>query len=183
MIGFRTATHPIHGDERFESGDYRKIVAELLILGGLISRQTHRFLPAAAVVSPDVRICFGEELVFNTYCGNVALLKLAGYQPTNIVEIAIAGITIQQDRDTGSVTDKFANLEHLSPTSFIVIATPSAAEIDKPLAQIPLNPVCSTIRALRPLWASIKNSKSPEASSERNFLALFMMGSYRDETK
>src|SRR5262245_6861812 len=34
--------------------------------------------------------------------------------------------------------------------------TPSEAEIDSPLAQTPGNPASSAIRALRPLWASMR---------------------------
>ena len=36
--------------------------------------------------------------------------------------------------------------------------TPMAADIESPLPHIPLNPASSTILALNPLWASIKNS-------------------------
>jgi hypothetical protein len=40
--------------------------------------------------------------------------------------------------------------------------TPSAAEIDRPDAQIPLNPDSSAIFAESPSWASIRNDNSGE---------------------
>ena len=43
--------------------------------------------------------------------------------------------------------------------------TPKAVEIDKPDAHIPLKPLASTIFAVRPLWASIKNDNSLLLSS------------------
>ena len=45
--------------------------------------------------------------------------------------------------------------------------TPSAAEIDSPLAQMPGKPASSTIRALRPLWASSRHSTCGDARSCR----------------
>jgi hypothetical protein len=47
--------------------------------------------------------------------------------------------------------------------------TPSCAEIDRPEAQIPLKPASRTMRADRPLWASIRNSSWSLNSIWRNF--------------
>ena len=41
------------------------------------------------------------------------------------------------------------------------------ADIDRPEAQMPLNPASSTIFADRPLWASIRNSKSGDVNMAR----------------
>src|SRR6476620_9019286 len=46
--------------------------------------------------------------------------------------------------------------------------TPNCAESARPLAQMPLNPASSTMRALRPLCASIKNSSSRDVRSLRS---------------
>jgi hypothetical protein len=46
--------------------------------------------------------------------------------------------------------------------------TPSAADTDNPLAQIPLKPASSTIFALIPLWPSMMNSNFREFSMRFN---------------
>src|ERR1700723_3238868 len=59
--------------------------------------------------------------------------------------------------------------------------TPNCAEIDSPDAQMPLKPASRTMRADRPLWASMRNSSSALCSIWRSlalrvcavFLALF----------
>src|SRR5213080_4208008 len=51
--------------------------------------------------------------------------------------------------------------------------TPSAADIDKPLAQIPAKPASSTIFALRPLCASIKKSNCGRSMSCRKSVVFF----------
>ena len=48
--------------------------------------------------------------------------------------------------------------------------TPREAEMDRPLPQIPLKPASWTIRALRPLWASIKYSNSLDLSMLRSWV-------------
>src|SRR3954447_18043243 len=52
--------------------------------------------------------------------------------------------------------------------------TPSAAEMESPLAQMPRKPASSTIRALNPLCASIKNSSRGERSISRNCVVFRM---------
>src|SRR6202034_1588905 len=47
--------------------------------------------------------------------------------------------------------------------------TPNCAEIDSPDAQIPLNPASRTMRADRPLCASMRNSSSGLCSMVRSF--------------
>jgi len=52
------------------------------------------------------------------------------------------------------------------------LLSPNEAEIESPLAHIPLNPASSTIFALSPLCASIINSKFWLVSISRNWAAL-----------
>ncbi len=52
--------------------------------------------------------------------------------------------------------------------------TPSCAEIERPLPQIPLKPASSTIRAERPLWASQRNSRRGEVRSFLNCFVFFI---------
>ena len=50
--------------------------------------------------------------------------------------------------------------------------TPSAADMDRPDAQMPLKPASSTIFADMPSWASMRNSTSGDCSMARNFAVL-----------
>src|SRR5687767_5423963 len=52
--------------------------------------------------------------------------------------------------------------------------TPRAAEMLRPLPQIPLKPASSTILAERPLWASMMNSRSLDSIRARSFVDFFI---------
>ena len=51
-----------------------------------------------------------------------------------------------------------------------------AAEIESPLAQMPLKPASSATLALRPLWASMRNSTSLESSMFLSCVVLRVIG-------
>ncbi len=50
--------------------------------------------------------------------------------------------------------------------------TPSAADMDRPDAQMPLKPASSTILEEMPSWASMMNASSSESSISRSCLVL-----------
>ena len=60
-------------------------------------------------------------LVFDADAGDVALFQFFD-QPPQVIEIAIAGVAVQQDRDAGRIGHEFQHIDHLAPTGLIAVA-------------------------------------------------------------
>ncbi len=48
------------------------------------------------IFATDERVRFWEKFIFNANCGNVTLLQFFN-EPSHVVKVAVAGITIQQE--------------------------------------------------------------------------------------
>ena len=67
------------------------------VLGGpdLAAELVH--LCQGLLLAVDEAVGLGEELVLQTHAGDPPLLQLA-HQPANVVEVAVAGIPVEQNR-------------------------------------------------------------------------------------
>src|SRR4029450_1345187 len=69
----------------------------------------------------DERIGLGKKFVFDTDGCNPALLQFF-HEPSHVVEISVAGITVEQDWNVSGVAHEFDDFHYLRPARFIVVA-------------------------------------------------------------
>ena len=100
-------------DQRLDAGDQAEIIIGLAVLAGLDL--------AAELIDVGQRLAFanegiglGKQLVFDADAGDTALTQLV-HHPPQIVEIAIARITVHQHGDGRCVGHELENLQHLGP--------------------------------------------------------------------
>ncbi len=123
VIGLGAAQRLIEtvaGDQRLDAGDEREFRLGLAVLAGLDA--------AAELVDRGKRlrlaeegVGLGEQLVLDADAGDAALAELADEAP-DIVEIAIAGIAVDQDRQRRRIGHEFEDVEHLRPRRLVVVA-------------------------------------------------------------
>jgi hypothetical protein len=68
----------------------------------------------------DKAIGFWKQFIFNTNTGDTNLPEFTN-QSARIIEVTIAGITIQQNRNTGDIGHKLQLFHHLGPGKLIVV--------------------------------------------------------------
>ena len=123
LIGMGAAqclVQPPAGNQRLDTGDQHEIRIGLAVLAGfdLAAEFVH---VGKWLAMTDKRIGLREQLVFDTCAGNTALAQFR-HQATDVVEIAVTGIAVHQDRDAGRVGHEFENFENLGPGCFVRIA-------------------------------------------------------------
>ena len=111
----------VPGDERLGAGDEDEVgIAEAVTRGFELAAElvgVGEFLNAVA--QEAVRLW--EELVLDANTGDAALLKFAD-EAAEGVEIAVAGVAIDEDRDARGVGHELGDLEDLRPTRLVVVA-------------------------------------------------------------
>ena len=78
-------------------------------------------MSASGWASPDEAVGLREELVLDAHAGDAALLELA-HEAAHVVEVAVAGVAVEQDRERRRVGHELEHLEHLRPARLVVVA-------------------------------------------------------------
>ena len=84
----------------------------------------------------DEGVGLGEKLVLDANGCDPALLQLF-HQPSHVVKIPVAGIAIEQDRNRVASLMNSTTSSTCVQLASLLSRTPSAAEIERPLAQMP----------------------------------------------
>src|SRR6185437_15550955 len=69
----------------------------------------------------DEAVGLGELLVFDADAGDAALLELA-HEAAHVVEVAVAGVAVEQDRQVAGVGHEFERVDHLRPAGLVIVA-------------------------------------------------------------
>jgi hypothetical protein len=107
-------------DERLDPRDQDEVRILLAVLAGLD-------LPAELVdvsqrleLGAQERVRLREELVLDGDAGHARLLQLA-HEPAHVVEVAVAGVAVEQDRDRRRVGHEGDVVGHLRPRELVVV--------------------------------------------------------------
>ena len=111
----------VAGDERLDAGDDDEVLVALRFL--------HRADLAGVLVhvgeglgrAADEAVRLREQLVLDADAGDAALLELH-HEAARRVEVAVAGVAIEQDRHGGGVGHELDDLHHLGPARLVVVA-------------------------------------------------------------
>ena len=132
-IGFGAAqrlVEPPSGDQRLDARHDRKIVVGLTVLARLDLAAELVDLGERLALA-DEGVGLGEQLVLDAHAGDLSLAQLL-HQPTHVVEVAIAGVAVHQDRNVGGVRHELEHIEHLRPRRLVGIAHAERGRHRKP---------------------------------------------------
>ena len=108
-------------DEGLDAGDDHEIVVALGVFARLdLARELVDGREGLARTT-DERVGLGEDLVLDADPGHPAGLQLADH-PLHGVEVAVARVAVEQDRDLRGVGHELHDLEHLGPARLVVVA-------------------------------------------------------------
>ena len=118
---FRGLLETVTGDERLDAGDDDEVLVPLGFfhrakLARMLVHVGERLRGAA-----DEAVRLREELVLDADAGNAALLELGDEAPRR-VEVAVARVAIEEDRDGRGVRHELDDFHHLGPAGFVVVA-------------------------------------------------------------
>jgi hypothetical protein len=108
-------------DEGLDAGDDDEILVPLGVLAGLDLAGKLVDAREGLGRAADEAVGLGEELVFDADARDAALLQLAD-DAAEGVEVAVAGVAVEEHRHRGGVGHKLPDLEHLGPAGLVVIA-------------------------------------------------------------
>eukprot|EP00053_Salpingoeca_punica_P018045 m.175368 g.175368 ORF g.175368 m.175368 type:complete len:306 (+) comp17345_c0_seq2:2030-2947(+) len=110
------------GNEGLDTGNDAEVGVRLRILAGADLHgelvDVGQGLVRAAV---EQGVGLGEELVLHACAGNAARLQLA-HEAAGVVEVAVAGVGVQQDGRSGGVAHVLEHLKHLGPGRLVAVA-------------------------------------------------------------
>ena len=135
-----------------------ELIVQLGVLAGL--DLAGKFVDVGQVLrlAGDEAVGLGEQLVLEAHADDIALFELAD-QAAGIVEVAVARVAVEQNRQIAVASAMNSSISRTCvQLASLLSRTPNCADIARPLAQIPAKPASSAILALRPLWASSRNS-------------------------
>ena len=122
-VGFAATqgfVQPPAGNERLDPGHDAEVVILLRILAGLDLAAKTVEIFERLLLTLDEAVGLRKQLVLDAHAGDLALLQLV-YQPAHVVEVAVTGVTVEQDRNTGRVGHEFERVHHLRPAQLIVV--------------------------------------------------------------
>ena len=109
------------GDVGFDACHHAEVVIGLGILtGGNLAAELIDVGQRLAL-TVDEAVGLGKELVLDAYAGHAALFKLA-HQAPQVIEVAVAGVAIEQDWDARDIGHELDHIDHLRPARLIVVA-------------------------------------------------------------
>lgn len=123
-IRVRAAQRLVHapaGDQRLDARDDREIRIALRILAGLDLAAELVDLGERLALAVDEAVGFRKLLVLDAHAGDAALLELS-HEPAHVVEVAVAGVAVEQDRQVARVGHEFEHVDHLCPARLVVVA-------------------------------------------------------------
>ena len=107
-------------DQRLDAGNDAELGIGLAVLAGL-DLAAELVDVGQRLALAEKRVGLGEQLVLDADAGDAALAQLA-HQSAHVVEVAVAGIAVDQDRDRGRVRHELEHLEHLGPRRLVAVA-------------------------------------------------------------
>ena len=111
---------PPAGDQRLDPGDDAEIVVHLAVLAGL--DLAAEFVDGGERLAlADERVGLGKKLVLDADAGDPALAQFP-HRAAHVVEIAPAGIAVDQDRDRAGVGHELQDFQDLRPGRFVAVA-------------------------------------------------------------
>ncbi len=147
--------HAPAGDQRLDPRHDREVLVVLRVLARLALAAERVDVGQRLALAADEAVGLRELLVLDADAGDAALLELPDQAP-QVVEVAVAGIAVEQDRQVARVRHELERVDDLGPARLVVVAH-AVLRGDRE-AQMPLKPASRTMRADRPLCASITNS-------------------------
>jgi hypothetical protein len=123
-VGFRAAQRLVHAparDQRFDARDDREIFVGLRVLAGFDLAAELVHIGERLRFAVDEAVGLRELLVFDTDACNAALFELA-HEAAHVVEVAVAGVAVEQDRQIARVGHEFERVDNLGPACFVVVA-------------------------------------------------------------
>jgi hypothetical protein len=127
MIGLgaqQSLVKPVAGNERFGACDDHEVVVALAIFSGL-DAPAKLFDVGKRLPLADEGIGLREELVLDADAGDSAFAQLA-HQTSDVVEIAVPAIAVDEDRQRRRFGHELQHLEQLCPRRFIAVAQAEA---------------------------------------------------------
>ncbi len=109
------------GDQGFDPSHDAEIVVLLRVLAGLDLAAKGLDVFQFLLLALDETVGFREQLVLDADAADVALLELA-HQAPHVVEIAVTGVAVEQDRDGGGIRHELENADDLGPAQLVVVA-------------------------------------------------------------
>jgi hypothetical protein len=112
--------HGMAGDQRLHPRHDGEVVVELAVLGGADAAGELLHVGQGLCLA-DEGVGLREQLVLDAHAGDAALAQLA-HEAAHVVEVAVAGVAVQQDGQVGGVRHVLDLLEHLGPGRLVVVA-------------------------------------------------------------
>ncbi len=109
------------GDEGLDARDDAEVVVALRVLAGLDAAAELVDVGERLLIAVDEAVGLREELVLDAHRRDAALLELA-HQAAHVVEVAVAGVAVEQDRDRRDVRHELEHLQHLRPGGLVAVA-------------------------------------------------------------
>ena len=120
MGAVKRLVQPAPGDEGLQPRDDGEVRVGLAVFAGFdLARELIHV--GQRLTLADEGIGFREQLVLDADTGDAALAEL-GHRAAHVVEVAPAGIAVDQDRDRGGVGHEFQNFQDLGPGGLVVVA-------------------------------------------------------------
>jgi hypothetical protein len=122
LIGVSAAQRLIQAparNKRFDPGDEHEVGVGLAVLARLDLAAEFIHVGQRLTVT-DKGICFREQFVFDAGARDAALTQFCD-QPADVIEVAVPGIAVHQDRDRCGIGHEFKYLENLGPRGFVRI--------------------------------------------------------------
>ena len=122
-VRVRAAQRLVHAparDQRFDARDDREVGIGLRILAGLdLAAELVDFRERLALAA-DEAVGLRELLVLDTDARDAALLELL-HEAAHVVEVAVAGVAVEQDRQVARVRHEFEHVDDLGPARLVVV--------------------------------------------------------------
>ena len=112
--------HAPSGDERFGPRDHGERRGALGVLGGQQLADELRD-GRQLLLAVDEAVGLRKLLVLDTDARHTPLLQLA-HETAHVVEVAVAGVAVEQDRQIARVGHEFERVDDLGPARFVVVA-------------------------------------------------------------
>jgi hypothetical protein len=123
-IGFGAPQGLVHtpaGNERFDARDDGEMFVGLRVFTGFDLAAELIHFGERLTLAVDEAVGFGELLVFDTDAGDAALFELAD-EATDVVEVTVAGVAIEEDGEIAGIGHEFEVIDDLGPAGFVVVA-------------------------------------------------------------
>ena len=174
VIGLGPAQRLIHapaGDQRLDARHDLEVVVALAVLARLDAAAELVHVRQRLVLA-DEGVGLGEELVLDADPPNATLAQLP-HQAPHVVEVAVAGVAVHEDRDRGGVGHELQHFEDLGPGGLRCCRARRVRPTSRgPRPRCPRTRPLPTILAESPLCASMMKERAGAWSRPRKRAAL-----------